>query len=106
VLHVDDKRMWAEWMEGCGTALRPDQSSMMLEDRHFQLSSTINGLGVSLFAEWLVQGELKAGTLVNPFEQSYPTSFSYHLVMPKGSSLSPAAKRVREWFLKLSVATA
>jgi LysR family glycine cleavage system transcriptional activator len=106
VLHVDDKRMWAEWMEGCGTALRPDQSSMMLEDRHFQLSSTINGLGVSLFAEWLVQGELKAGTLVNPFLQSWPTSFSYHLVMPKGPSLSPAGRRVRDWFLKLSVAAA
>jgi LysR family glycine cleavage system transcriptional activator len=103
VLHVDDKRMWAEWMQGCGTALRPDQSSMMLEDRHFQLSSTINGLGVSLFAEWLVRGELKAGTLVNPFGQSWPTSFSYHLVMPKGPSLSPGAKRVRDWFLKLSV---
>lgn len=106
LLHVDDKRMWAEWMEQCGTVLRPEQSSIMLEDRHFQLSSTINGLGISLFANWLVQGELASGALVNPFGQSYPTSFSYHLVTPKGPPLAPSAKRVRDWFLKLVGETA
>ena len=102
LLHVDDKRMWAEWMEQCGTSLRPEQPSMMLEDRHFQLSSTINGLGISLFAEWLVTGELASGTLVNPFGQSYPTQLGYHLVVPRGSPLSPGAKRVRDWFLDLA----
>ena len=102
LLHVDDKRMWAEWMKDCGAALRPDQPSMMLEDRHFQLSSTINGLGISLFAEWLVQSELKAGSLVNPFGKSYPTQFSYYLVAPNGPPLSAGARRVREWFLGLA----
>jgi LysR family transcriptional regulator, glycine cleavage system transcriptional activator len=105
LLHVDDKRMWAEWMAACGTALRSDQPSMMLEDRHFQLSSTINGLGISLFAKWLIQGELASRALVNPFGQSYPTDFSYYLVTPKGPPLSPGARRVRDWFLKLSVDT-
>ncbi len=106
LLHVDDKRMWAEWMERCGASLRADQASMMLEDRHFQLSSTINGLGISLFAEWLVQGELASGALVNPFGQSYPTRFSYYLVTPKGPPLAPTVKRVRDWFLKLAGETA
>jgi LysR family transcriptional regulator, glycine cleavage system transcriptional activator len=102
LLHVDDKRMWAEWVEQCGVALRTDQPSMMLEDRHFQLSSTINGLGISLFAEWLVKGELKSGTLINPFGQSYPTTFTYYLVVPRGPPLSPGARRVRDWFLNLA----
>jgi LysR family glycine cleavage system transcriptional activator len=102
LLHVDDKRMWTEWTERCGTTLRAEQPSMMLEDRHFQLSATINGHGISLFAEWLVRGELASGALVNPFAQSYPTSFSYHLVTPKGPPLASSAKRVRDWFLKLS----
>jgi LysR family transcriptional regulator, glycine cleavage system transcriptional activator len=106
LLHVDDKRMWAEWMEHCGTSLRPEQPSMMLEDRHFQLSSTINGLGISLFADWLVKAELKSGTLINPFGQSYPTSFGYHLVVPRSPTMSPGAKRVRDWFLNLAGETA
>lgn len=105
LLHVDDKRMWAEWMEQCGTSLRPEQPSIMLEDRHFQLSSTINGLGISLFAEWLVRAELNSGTLINPFGRNYPTSFGYHLVVPRGPTLSPGAKRVRDWFLNLASET-
>ena len=53
---------------------------MMLEDRHFQLSSTINGLGISLFAQWLIKGELKSGSIDQPlWTKSYPTSFSYYL---------------------------
>ena len=106
LLHVDDKRMWAEWMDQCDTLLRPEQPSVMLEDRHFQLSSTINGLGISLFAEWLVKGELESGTLINPFGQSYATSFGYYLVVPRGPPLSPGAKRVRDWFLNLASETA
>jgi LysR family glycine cleavage system transcriptional activator len=105
LLHVDDKRMWAEWVEQCGTSLRADQPSMTLEDRHFQLSSTINGLGISLFAEWLVKEELKSGTLINPFGRSYPTSFSYYLVVPRGPPSSRGAKRVRDWFLNLASET-
>ena len=102
LLHVDNKRMWAEWVGGVGTTLRPDQPSMMLEDRHFQLSATMNGLGISLFAEWLVSSELRAGSLVNPFQRSYPTEFGYHLVLPKGPPLPAAAARVRDWFLSLA----
>jgi LysR family transcriptional regulator, glycine cleavage system transcriptional activator len=104
LLHVDDKRMWREWSAGCDVAFPANQPSMMLEDRHFQLSSTINGLGISLFADWLVQAELASGALVNPFKTSYPTEFGYYLVTPKGPSLSPGAKRVHEWFLNLSIA--
>lgn len=102
LLHVDDKRMWADWMTECGVEPRQDQASMTLEDRHFQLSATINGLGISLFAEWLVQGELKLGSLVNPFGKSYPTRFSYYLVVPNGPPLSQGARRVKDWFLSLA----
>jgi len=55
LLHVDDNRMWEEWLLLNGVKASATQTQMMLEDRHFQLSSTINGLGVSLFASWLVQ---------------------------------------------------
>ncbi|MGL5361379.1 MAG: LysR substrate-binding domain-containing protein [Bosea sp. (in: a-proteobacteria)] len=105
LLHVDDKRMWKEWVEQCGTSLRADQPSMMLEDRHFQLSSTINGLGISLFVPWLVTGELNSGALINPFGRSYETSFGYHLVVPRGPPLSPGAKQVWNWFLDLASQT-
>lgn len=101
LLHVDDVRMWEEWLENRQLRLSKQQPQMMLEDRHFQLSSTINGLGVSLFAAWLVDAELKAGNLVDPFETEYETAFAYHLVHPKGKELSRNAKQFHDWVLEM-----
>ncbi|GAB5512163.1 MAG: transcriptional regulator GcvA [Hyphomicrobiales bacterium] len=101
LLHVDDTRMWEEWFSDNHVTAPAIPSQMMLEDRHFQLSSTINGLGVSLFASWAVQSELESGSLVNPFEITFPTAFAYHLIVPTSIELSPSGKDFRRWFLDL-----
>ena len=106
LLHVDDSRMWEEWLALNQLTSSYAQPQMMLEDRHFQLSSTINGLGVSLFASWLVQEELKSGVLVNPFAHSFETSFAYYLILPKGEEPSKSVHQFRDWLLGLSGALA
>lgn len=106
LLHVDDNRMWEEWLLLNGVKASATQTQMMLEDRHFQLSSTINGLGVSLFASWLVQDELKSGVLVNPFGRNFETSFAYYLLVPKGEKLSKPVEQFCAWMLKIREAQA
>lgn len=101
LLHVDDNRMWEEWLLTNEVKASATQAQMMLEDRHFQLSSTINGLGVSLFASWLVQEELKSGVLVNPFGRNFETSFAYYLIVPKGEKLSKPVEQFCDWMLKV-----
>jgi len=100
LLHVDDAGMWEEWFTTNDLALSPHQPQMMLEDRHFQLSATINGLGVSLFAAWLVDDEVRDGKLVDPFGATWPTAFAYNLVEPAGLRLSPAAADFKAWLLE------
>ncbi|PHP64978.1 transcriptional regulator [Zhengella mangrovi] len=102
LLHVDDTRMWEEWLSGNHLALETKQSQMILEDRHFQLSSTINGIGVSLFASWLVRDELEKGILINPFEQAFDTSFAYHVVVPKMVEPTITAQRFHAWICNQS----
>lgn len=102
LLHVDDTRMWDEWFAQNGLKLSASNIQMMLEDRHFQLSSTINGLGVSLFASWAVREELRKGELVDPFERHFETSFAYHLVVPRGRHASRPAKVFSDWLLEAS----
>ena len=99
LLHVDDSRMWEEWLLMNDLKTSASQAQMMLEDRHFQLSSTINGLGVSLFASWLVEEELRSGVLVNPFGQSFETSFAYHLIVPKNETPSKPVEQFCDWLL-------
>lgn len=101
LLHVDDTRMWDEWMARNGLKSSPAQPQMMLEDRHFQLSSTINGLGVSLFTSWLVESELRNGSLVNPFGRAFKTSFAYHLIAPKDVEQRGAVAKFTEWMLSV-----
>lgn len=102
LLHVDDTRMWEEWFGLNGLVLPVSQPQMMLEDRHFQLSSTINGLGVSLFASWVVQGEIERGDLVNPFGRVFDTSFAYYLIVPDEIDLSAAARQFHDWLIGAS----
>lgn len=104
LLHVDDTRMWEEWFVDNNVALPETPSRMMLEDRHFQLSSTINGLGVSLFASWAVRPELESGALVNPFETTFQTSFAYHLIVPLNEEMSPSVRNFHDWLLNISAA--
>jgi len=99
LLHVDDTRMWEEWFASNGGAMSSAQTQMMLEDRHFQLSSTSNGLGVSLFASWVVQNELDSGELVDPFGQTYDTAFAYFLVAPKAAKRGEAERKFQDWLL-------
>ena len=101
LLHVDDELMWAEWFKNHRLKPPSPQSKIVLEDRHFQLSSTINGLGVSLFAERMIESELKSGALINPFDQSFDTGYAYHLVIPNDAILSKSAHQFKDWLLNL-----
>lgn len=100
LLHVDNTGMWEEWFALNSLKMARGQPQMMLEDRHFQLSSTINGLGVSLFASWLVQEELQSGELVSPFGRYFDTSYAYHLILPQLKDASPAVDQFRDWLLR------
>ncbi|MFK7860088.1 MAG: LysR substrate-binding domain-containing protein [Granulosicoccus sp.] len=100
LLHVDDTRMWDEWLSANDCPSSNTEPQMILEDRHFQLSSTINGLGVSLFASWLAKNELDRGDLVDPFGKTFKTSFAYHLIVPKNFELQPAVKNFQSWLLE------
>jgi len=102
LLHVDDERMWLEWYNNSELELTSSQAQLMLEDRHFQLSSTINGLGVSLFAKSMIESELKSGALVNPFSRTYDSSFAYHVAVPKNVVFSPSANLFKDWLVRLS----
>lgn len=106
LLHVDDTIMWQEWFAHSAERLSTGQSQMMLQDRHFQLSSTINGLGVSLFAHWAVRSEIQSGALVNPFGCSFETSFAYYLLMPRNTEPSAATQQFRDWLINISGAEA
>ena len=99
LLHVDDEARWREWFANNQLEFPPSQAKLIPQEPHFQLSSTINGLGVALFPQSMIQSELETGVLVNPFGRTFDTSFAYYLGIPSGVSLSRSAIVFQKWLL-------
>lgn len=99
LLHVDDHNMWRQWLAAIGLsdAETIGRRGLMMSDRHFQLSATLNAVGVSLFIRSFIQEELRQGTLVSPLPMEMRTDYAYYLVRPKGRKLSQAAERFHDW---------
>ena len=99
LLHVDDESRWQEWFTNNQLEFLPSKSQLIPQEPHFQLSSTINGLGVALFPESMIQNELSTGALINPFGHTFDTSFAYYLGIPNGTYLSRSAIVFKNWLL-------
>ncbi len=99
LLHVDDHNMWRQWLSAIDfpDAETIGRRGLMMSDRHFQLSATLNAVGVSLFIRSFIQEELRQGTLVSPLPMEVRTDYAYYLVRPKGRKLSAAAAQFHDW---------
>lgn len=99
LLHVDNHNMWRQWLAAAGAPAHDSlsQRGLMMTDRHFQLSATLNAVGVSLFIRSFIEDELRRGALVAPLPLEFRTDYAYYLVRPKGRAASPAAARFYDW---------
>jgi len=90
---------WNEWLESQGidaprlTGARFDQFMMLAQ-------AAAAGAGLALIPGFLIEPELAAGTLVEPFAHRLKSRSAYWLVHAKGPA-SPALSRFREWLTGL-----
>ena len=99
LLHVDDESRWREWFANNKLAAPPSRGNLIPQEPHFQISSTINGLGVALIPHSMIQSELESGVLVNLFGCTYATSFAYYLGIPTCIPLSRSTIKFKNWLL-------
>ena len=99
LLHVDDETRWQEWFNN--NQLTPPLlcENLIPQEPHFQISSTINGLGVALLPHSMIKTDLETGVLVNVFDRTYSTSFAYYLGIPNRIPLSDSAIIFKNWLL-------
>jgi LysR family glycine cleavage system transcriptional activator len=107
LLHVDTRRdEWQLWLTAAGAppslAARP---SLTFDQRLMALQAAMDGLGVALGYQRIMEADLAAGRLVAPFAM-VPISerpAGYYIVAPKETADMPKIARFRDW-LKRSVA--
>lgn len=91
---------WKDWLAKAGASgLRPAKE-ITYSHLTLCLDAAVRGLGVALGRGSLVEAELKAGTLVRPFQVTGDTPLRHHLVWLKDRPLRPAAEAFRDWVIE------
>ncbi|MFY8151603.1 MAG: LysR substrate-binding domain-containing protein, partial [Hyphomicrobiales bacterium] len=92
-------RAWANWLEQQG--LPPQRALMGPRFEQFAMVSqaAVAGLGLAIVPRFLVEEELRSGSLVIPFDRPVTGTEGYYLVYPETRTELPAVSAFRDWLL-------
>lgn len=97
LLHEENRHGWARWFEAAGVTEGPvSERGPLLADAALSKQAAMLGHGVALGDLLLVREELKAGTLVKPFETNVVCG-GYWLVAKSLRKLSEPAEAFANW---------
>jgi DNA-binding transcriptional LysR family regulator len=92
---------WNAWLESQGISA-PRLSGARYDQFMIMAQAAAAGAGLALIPRFLIEPELAAGTLVEPFAHRLKSRSAYWLVHAKGPG-SPALSRFRDWLTGLVV---
>lgn len=99
LLYEFDIGDWRLWFAEMGHAMPTEARALRLSDSHALRRAAIDGHGVALFCHGLVQADLAAGLLVQPFGHVVHTGYDYYLNYAEDAELTAKAKAFRHWIL-------
>lgn len=88
---------WESWSEAAGIGLDGNAHLHFSSESH-AIQAAVAGQGVALLSLRLVEAELAAGFLVQPFGPILP-ALSYQLIQPQRTEGDPNVAAVRQWLL-------
>ncbi len=97
LLHDTTHRHWQQWLELAGARGVDAHQGLVVEDMNVLIQAAIEGQGVALASQPLVQAELDAGRLVRPFTIELPVEPAFYAVFPKSHAQDPAVQSLVEW---------
>ncbi len=75
-------------------------AGLAFSDETHAISAALGAQGVALMSRQLIEDELKAGRLAQPFGPEMEGK-PFHLVYPESRKDDPAVQAVREWVMKV-----
>jgi LysR family transcriptional regulator, glycine cleavage system transcriptional activator len=104
LLHTTLHPHWLPWLERFAhfdaekvaalPGVRFDQTLLAIE-------AARHGRGAVLCSRVLVEAELAAGLLVEPFDLALPLAHAYYLVHKRGAALRPPVQLLKDWLLTI-----
>ncbi len=87
---------WNDWLESQGIGATAPLSGARFDHFMMLAQAAAAGAGLALIPRFLIEPELAAGTLVEPFAHRLKSRSAYWLVHQKGP-VAPALARFRDW---------
>ena len=99
LLHVDDRKDWARWLEAAGVHGAELSHGPVLNRASMVIDAAIDGQGVALARTTLAATDLINGRLVRPFTDELRLSKTYWIICPKATTALPKIVTFRNWLL-------
>jgi LysR family glycine cleavage system transcriptional activator len=90
---------WEEWLAEADVSEVPAERGPVFDASNEVLAAAANGMGVALGRTPLVESDLSAGRLVEPFDQRLRSMGQYWLVAPAAPAERPPLQALRAWLL-------
>lgn len=103
LLHISTYRDdWLLWLTAAGVKGVDHERGPVFDLAMLALQAAIDGAGVALGRTALVEADLKAGRLVQPFDFTLPTEAAYYVVAPAEHLKRPKIRALRDWLLAIA----
>ena len=79
--------------------IKAAKGGLIFDDSALLLSAAAQGLGAALARSGLVEGDLREGRLVRPFDGEAPAEAGYHFVWREDSRKLKRILRLRDWLI-------
>jgi LysR family glycine cleavage system transcriptional activator len=99
LLHLDDRKDWARWLEAAGVANAELAHGPVLNRASMIIDAAVDGQGIALARTTLAAWDLINGRLVRPLAETLRLSKTYWIVCPKATAALPKIVTFRDWLL-------
>jgi LysR family glycine cleavage system transcriptional activator len=90
---------WEMWLNVVGADDVDSSHGIYFNQADQLFQAALDGQGVALIANVMVQREIDSGRLVQPFSTALPVKMSYHLVTSPAKASIAKVRTFREWIL-------
>ena len=101
-LHTSSRpELWTLWRAAVPGAPGHDAArAFAFQDFYITIAAAVAGAGLAVVPAFLIEDELRAGTLVEPVAARVPTGRRYRLALAPGRARDPDVLLVRDWLLR------
>ncbi len=100
ILHaMDGADEWQVWLKAAGVEGLDLEHGVRFDTGDLALKAAISGIGVAMGRLPLIDEELEADRLVEPFEIEFDEQCAYYFVAPEATADQPKIEAFREWIL-------